>query len=259
MAFNWTCPYCNRPQTVTQQNHSSGDFHFYTSKPDIGFIGLSATAIVCSNPDCLKVQVSAFILKADRNHSGNAFFPQKREIIKSKRLLPESNAKPQPNYIPEAIREDYIEACRICDLSPKAAATLARRCLQGMIRDFCGIRKDRLVEEIRELKKRVDEERAPKGVSDDSVEAIDAVRKIGNIGAHMEKDINLIIEVDQEEARILIELIEDLFDEWYVAREKRTARFSRIMEISDDKEKQKLLTREEPPHIESEDGGSETN
>jgi len=126
-----------------------------------------------------------------------------------------------------------------------------------MIRDFCGIRKARLIDEIRELKKRIDEERAPKGVSDDSVEAIDAVRKIGNIGAHMERDINLIIEVDQEEARILIELIEDLFDEWYVAREKRTARFARIMEISEDKEQQKLLTLEEPPQVESEDGGAE--
>ena len=30
-------------------------------------------------------------------------------------------------------------------------------------------------------------------------QAIDAVRSIGNIGAHMEKDINLIVDVDPEE------------------------------------------------------------
>ena len=53
--------------------------------------------------------------------------------------MPESDAKPQPEFIPEAIRQDYREACRIRDLSPKASATLARRCLQGMIRDFCAI------------------------------------------------------------------------------------------------------------------------
>ena len=31
--------------------------------------------------------------------------------------------------------------------------------------------------------------------------SIDATRKIGNIGAHMEKDINLIVDVDPKEAR----------------------------------------------------------
>ena len=35
-----------------------------------------------------------------------------------------------PDYIPEAIRTDYLEACSILDKSPRAAATLARRCLQ---------------------------------------------------------------------------------------------------------------------------------
>ena len=55
----------------------------------------------------------------------------------------------------------------------------------------------------------------------ESVEAIDHVRTIGNIGAHMEKDIDLIIEVDPGEAQALIELIELLFEEWYVAKYER--------------------------------------
>lgn len=137
-----------------------------------------------------------------------------------------------------------MEACRIRELSPKASATLSRRCLQGMIRDFCGIKKGRLIDEINELKRRVDEDRAPKGVSDDSVEAVDAVRKIGNIGAHMEKDINLIIDVDPEEAQVLVELIETLFDEWYVEREKRKNRFAKIGAIAAAKDEQKRLAKE---------------
>jgi hypothetical protein len=48
---------------------------------------------------------------------------------------------PLPDYIPEQIKDDYYEACSILNLSPKASATLARRCLQGMIRDFWGITK----------------------------------------------------------------------------------------------------------------------
>jgi hypothetical protein len=34
------------------------------------------------------------------------------------------------------------------------------------------------------------------------VDAIDHVRKIGNIGAHMEADINVIVEVEPKEAQI---------------------------------------------------------
>lgn len=42
----------------------------------------------------------------------------------------------------------------------------------------------------------------------------------------MEKDVNLIIDIDPGEARLLIELIESLIKEWYIdkhERKKRTA------------------------------------
>lgn len=151
------------------------------------------------------------------------------------RLLPSGSAKPQPDYIPTPLREDYLEACLIRDLSPKASATLARRCLQGMIRDFAGIAKGRLVDEIVALGKVVDEGKAAQGITHDSVEAIDHVRGVGNIGAHMEKDIDLIVEIDPGEAQALIDLIEMLFEEWYVARHKRQERLDKIAQIGAEK------------------------
>ena len=60
------------------------------------------------------------------------------DLVKRWRLIPESDAKVFPDYIPQQIREDYVEASKIKELSPKASATLSRRCLQGMIRDFWG-------------------------------------------------------------------------------------------------------------------------
>ena len=157
------------------------------------------------------------------------------EIVVERRLLPEVLAKPQPEYIPLAIREDYKEACLACDLSPKAAATLARRCLQGMIRDFCGISKKRLIDEIVALRAAIADGTAPRDVSSDSVEAIDQVRAIGNIGAHMESDVSVIIPVDADEALVLIELIEMLFEEWYVERQARKNRLTRIAAIAESK------------------------
>ncbi|MYA87405.1 MAG: DUF4145 domain-containing protein [Boseongicola sp. SB0662_bin_57] len=143
------------------------------------------------------------------------------EPLHSWSLLPESSAKPQPDYIPEPILKDYREACGVQDRSANASATLSRRCLQGMIRDFCGIEKRTLKEQIDHLKEMVAKGNAPRGVSHDTMEGIDTVREFGNIGAHMAKDINLMIDVEPGEAQALIRLIEILFEEWYVARHQR--------------------------------------
>ena len=222
--------------------------HFSVGKTAIGHVGLKARAICCSNDDCLKLTIVAWVQPAGRYDSGRESFHDTISPILLRRLMPESSARPQPDYIPAALREDYYEACKIRDLSPKAAATLARRCLQGMIRDFCGIAKATLFSEISALKELVSADKAPSGVSLDSVEAIDHVRDVGNIGAHMEKDINHIVPVDPQESQLLIELVESLFDEWYVAREKRATRFSGIKALAESKKK--LIADLKTPQIE---------
>jgi len=116
-----------------------------------------------------------------------------------------------------------------------------------MIRDFCGISKRRLIDEIDELRTSVAGGRAPLGVQPDTVDAIDDVRKIGNIGAHMEADINVIVDVDPNEAQLLIELGELLFDEWYVARAARTERLAKLKAIAADKKEQKQAPKSGQP------------
>jgi hypothetical protein len=169
------------------------------------------------------------------------------EPVLSRRLIPESAAKPQPEYIPESLREDYLEACRIRDLSPKASATLSRRCLQGMIRNFAGIKDATLYKEIEKLNELAKSGDAPKGVSEDSIESLHHVRSLGNIGAHMEKDIDVIIPVDPEEAQILIDLIEILFEEWYVAREKLQTKFAALKATAEKKRALKELPKPNCP------------
>jgi hypothetical protein len=145
-------------------------------------------------------------------------------------MIPSSEAVVFPDYVPKAILDDYSEACLIRDLSPKASATLSRRCLQGIIRDFWRVSKARLVDEIEAIKDKVDPL---------TWDAIDAVRHIGNIGAHMEKDINVMIDVDPQEAGLLIGLIETLIKDWYVLRHQRTEHLRAIVELSDDKKQLK--------------------
>lgn len=145
---------------------------------------------------------------------------------KTIQIYPESDALHLPQYIPVSIRQDYEEACSIKARSPKASATLARRCLQGMIRDFWGIKRDRLIDEIADLQGKIPASQWA---------AIDALRKIGNIGAHMEKDVNTIIHVDPGEAERLIMLIELLIDKWYIARHEETILLERIVADADSK------------------------
>jgi hypothetical protein len=231
----WTCPYCNRPQVVTDENSTHVRQYLavgYKGKQKSGDPYLLAHAIRCLNPGCGQMSLDARLVLGTA-YTGGTF--EERRKLKEWRLLPASYSKPQPPYIPEPLRDDYNEACSIRDLSPKASATLSRRCLQGMIRDFAGISRARLVDEIKALRKSVDEGNAPQGVSHDSIDAIDNVRNIGNIGAHMEADINHIVDVDPGEAQLLIELIESLFDEWYVARRKREERFAALAAIAAEK------------------------
>jgi hypothetical protein len=48
---------------------------------------------------------------------------QSADPLHTRRLLARGTAKPLPDYIPLGLRNDYYEACRIADLSTKAAAT----------------------------------------------------------------------------------------------------------------------------------------
>lgn len=178
---------------------------------------------LCPNPACNELSLTVTLNKVGR-HYGRA--PMVGDLLKTWHLIPASIAKVFPDYVPQAVRDDYSEACQIRDLSPKAAATLARRCLQGMIRDFWKINKWNLKLEIEELKSKVDPL---------TWQAIDGVRGVGNVGAHMEKDINLIIDVEPEEAGLLIGLVEILVGDWYVARDTRAKALQSVVSLAEAK------------------------
>lgn len=216
--FLWTCPFCNRGATITDNNHTV-HFNTFNDGNKDGTLYSVFEATTCPNAECREYAVSVSLHKSVSGPNGKSLGTR----LHTWQLRPMSSAKPYPNYIPQPLLDDYTEACLIRDLSPKASATLSRRCLQGIIRDFWGIQKNRLVDEINELQPKVD--RA-------TWEAIDAVRSIGNIGAHMEKDINLVIDVEPEEAQLLIGLIEILLNDWYVARHERQQHLSNIVALA---------------------------
>lgn len=226
MPQSWDCPFCNRVTTIGVDNIASGKLEFDKGNKHGDTLWLMMRTVICPNPQCREYKITAVLHK--RVIVGNDWGPG--EKFGEWQLRPQSSARPFPTYIPAPILADYTEACLIRDLSPKASATLSRRCLQGMIRDFWSVKKPNLYEEINAIEDKVDP----------SIwKAIDAVRSIGNIGAHMEKDINLVIEVDPDEAQTLIRLIEVLFEEWYVRRKQREDHLASIVAIADTKKAEK--------------------
>jgi len=225
----WTCPYCNRACTIGEVDIRKISTYKYISEEYGNYYSI-VTIIVCPNPNCRQQTISLDIFE---------YKPQIEQFgkkIYSWDLKPESQAKPFPDYIPEQLRNDYEEACLIKNKSPKASATLSRRCIQGMIRDFWKIKKSRLIDEINELESKVDQV---------TWQAIDSVRQVGNIGAHMEKDVNLIIDVEPKEADLLIWLIETLFEEWYVGRHDKEQKMKAIVKLAQDKKPSKQNSQQD--------------
>lgn len=225
----WHCPHCLSWSSLEDEQYTTENVSILPNKDSLSH--LRVWVVVCKNSQCGKATIGADLIGM-RPKDMPAGYQKGRELgtIRYYSLVPASKAKPQPPYIPQQIVSDYEEAFLIAELSPKASATLSRRCLQGMIRDFFSISRNRLFDEIDAIK-----DQTPPDVWD----AIDAVRKVGNIGAHMEKDINVIVDVDEREAGLLLELIEQLFDDWYVTRHKRQERLIAIKTMALEKDAQK--------------------
>ncbi|MHB8050877.1 MAG: DUF4145 domain-containing protein [Coriobacteriia bacterium] len=220
--FSWQCPYCDRHATITSSNFSEFADIWDDGNKD-GRICMLTTVTTCPNPECGEYEIESRLFRYDL--TGNTYGPVGEALLEW-HLKPSSSARVFPDYIPKPILDDYAEACAIRDLSPKASATLSRRCLQGLIRDYWKVSKPRLVDEIRAIKDRVDPL---------TWEAIDAVRGVGNIGAHMEKDISVIVDVDPGEAAMLIGLLEILMRDWYVARHERELQLESIVSLGAEK------------------------
>ena len=218
MQKSYVCPFCQMTQALNKSSFVKQQIGFCAAS---GYIpqeaedrqtSLNICSIKCSNPKCNKIT----ILAMNYGMTGRVCD-----------IIPQKVIRQFPDYIPQQIRSDYEEATCILNGSPKAAATLYRRCLQGMIRDFWGITKNKLADAIKDLDGKV---------SVTQWNAIDGLRKIGNIGAHMENDVNMILDIDEGEAEKLGKLIELLMEKWYIAKHDEEALFQEISAISAQKQ-----------------------
>lgn len=139
------------------------------------------------------------------------------EIVHSRTLVrPKgTNRQPVPLEVPTEFSQDYTEACIVLNDSPKASSALIRRCLQHLLREKAGVKKGDLGSEIQQI---IESGKLPSHISD----SIDAIRNIGNYAAHpmKSKTTGEIVEVEPGEAEWNLDVIEMLFDFFFVQPEK---------------------------------------
>ena len=169
---------------------------------------------LCPNPDCgqfIVYLVQGNVISTQYASGGRGFSHidpvNKRFLVRPKG----STRSPIPPEVPPDFKEDYTEACLVLLDSPKASAALSRRCLQHILREKAAIKPSSLADEIQEA---LDRNLFPSYIA----EIVDAIRNIGNFAAHptKSKQTGDIIDVEPGEAELNLDVIEALFDFYFV-------------------------------------------
>ena len=117
-------------------------------------------------------------------------------------------------HVPDALARDYKEAQAVLPHSAKASAALSRRVLQALLQEQ-GYAGGNLARQVDAVLSETD----PSKVLPTSIKAsVDAIRNFGNFSAHPTTDSisSQIIDVEPEEAEWCLEIVESLFDHYYV-------------------------------------------
>jgi len=156
-------------------------------------------------PECHKVIVSL------------ATFDKAGKFLRENLVYPMHTTRLVPPEVPPQIGDDFVEAASVLPISEKASAALSRRCLQTVLTEN-GFKKKDLNDQIAD---------ALPALPTRIAENLDAIRNIGNFAAHPMKhqSTGLIVDVEPEEANWNLDVLEELFDFYYVqpkrAEEKR--------------------------------------
>jgi hypothetical protein len=155
------------------------------------------------------------------NEDENGVFDIVSEIL----IYPNRKEFEYIKLIPTKYVEDYNEAKEVISISPKASAALSRRLLQHILRGEFNIKEKSLSLEIGKFIQL-------QGIPTHIAEAVDAIRVVGNLAAHPEKEQNTgnIVNVEPGEAEWLIEVIEALFDFTFIQPQRLKKRKNELNE-----------------------------
>lgn len=158
-------------------------------------------------PKCNGLSIDLLMIWATSLQKG---FDGPPEIIQ---VYPDKDSPPELHYsIPSDVQRDYIEAHLVKHDSLRAAATLARRCLQNTLRHaFPEMKRDNLAVEINWV-------RQNQKLNEEIIYQLEALKEAGNLGAHPNKkeDLQIIYELSNDDLEACFLILEYLFAECFV-------------------------------------------
>jgi hypothetical protein len=201
------CPHCGKA------------FHDAWSESTLITIGpIRWSVAVTTCPACRQPTID---LKEMRFHLYSSESPS--DAVNKFRAYPtDTFRRPTPTEVPSDIKEDYEEACKVLPTSRKASAALSRRCLQGILRNQGYTQKD-LAKQIDAL---INESDPSKAIPTSLRQTVDVIRNFGNFSAHPVTDQTTlqVIAVEPNEAEWCLDILEELFDLYYVKPAQAAAR-----------------------------------
>lgn len=206
------CPHCNLSVRFEFVNIDSirGNFRNIDRFQIQTHSGIEMSFLAVGCPACGRV-----VLVASHRTANDL----KTEDIDSQ-LWPDTVARSVPTEVESesaVLAEDFREAVAVFPKSKKASAALSRRCLQYILREKAGTKSANLSIQIDEV---LDTLPTP------LAENLDSIRQVGNFAAHPMKYTSSgeIVEVEEGEAEWLLDVLEDLFDYYYVSPAKAAKR-----------------------------------
>lgn len=207
-----TCPHCGvsvRFERIAVEIHG----HAYTASDTIRLVtpagyALEMTCAAC--PACGRPLVLG----------GKVWGGNKIEQRIDSLLWPDTAARPVPKQVEDeapSLAADFREAVSVFPKSKKASAALSRRCLQYILREKAGTKSDNLSKQI---------EQVLPDLPPHLASTIDAIPQVGNFAAHPIKadSTGQIVDVEEGEAEWLLDVLDALFDHYYVAPAKAAAK-----------------------------------
>jgi len=156
-----------------------------------------------SCPNCRHVVIRSSVTIGDKKEERLVWPPTALRLV--------------PPEVPEHIKKDYVEAADVLPISPKASAALSRRCLQTVLTEAG-------TATSKDLSKQIDE--VLPSLPTHLAESVDAIRAVGNFAAHSikSKSSGEIVEVEPGEAECNLDVLDGLFDFYYVQPERTKQR-----------------------------------
>ena len=182
--------------------------------------GWGIVSRTCPNCKLLVVELAQGDVSGDGRFGQSSMYflnPRNQVLVRPKSV----SRVALPSEVPSDVSNDYREACLVLADSPKASAALSRRCLQHLLRKYAKImaKSGNLADEIQAA---IDSQTLPSHLS----ESLDAIRNIGNFAAHPMKSTSSgeIMDVEPGEAEWTLDVLEELFDFYFVQLAKLAAK-----------------------------------